>query len=559
MIQTYQTRIATNDQADAALSAYAALFGKVLHHLHADTQRGLEAGKLKSPYLARFDLTARQFNAVKNTLKGIHESYVSNRDRYIDEKADKIERLDKTIEKLIKRAGTESGCLQEKTLFTVKQKQLKRDRIFQERQALLLEMDQGKTPVCFGSRKLFRAQFNLAENGYAEGKAGLDEWRQDWHFARTGQFFVQGSKDETAGCQGCVATLNPEGTFDLRLRLPDALKAEHGTYVTFNNVAFAYGSENIQAALGYAREYKTRKKVYDQALESHITSTGMPKKEAAKHPVIRQIKRVELDTLSGALSYRFIKDKKGWRVFVSTDVQPVPVITDKRLGALGIDLNADHLALIETDRSGNPIRNLRIPLDLRDKTSYQRDAIIGDAAKQVMTLAAETRKPVVIEKLDFKEKKREMIDSGERYNRMLSALPYQQIQAMLRAAAHRQGIEIGEVNPAYTSVIGREKFMQRYGLSVHHAAALVIARRFLGYSEKPHRQGTHKVLDGKCSHIWLALPARNRCEKDWKYWGKYRRTLRPALAAHFREKYPGGRYSPPAAASPPDVDSDIPW
>lgn len=559
MIRTYQTRVATNDEADAALSAYASLFGKVLRHLHADTQRGSQPDKLKNSYLLRFDISARQFNAAKNTLKGIHQSYVSNRDRYIDEKADKIERLDRAIEKLNKRAKSESGCLQEKTLFTVQQKQIKRDRIERERNALIAERDEGKIPVCFGTRKLFRAQFNLKENGYSEDKKGLDAWRQDWRFARSSQFFVQGSKDETAGCQGCVAAPGLDGTFNLRLRLPPALTAEHGASITFSNVTFAYGQENLFAALGYTREYGVRKKIYDRALESYAACTGKPKKEASEHPMIQQIKRVELDRLSGALSYRFVKDKKGWRVFVSTDVQAAPIITDQRLGAIGIDLNADHLAFIETDRFGNPIRTLSIPLDLRDKTSHQRDAIIGNAAKTVMALATETHKPVVIEKLDFQQKKREMVDAGERYNRMLSALPYQQMQAMLRARAHRKGIEVFDVNPAYTSVIGREKFMQRYGLSVHHAAALVIARRFLGYSEKPHRQGTQKVLDGKCSHVWLALPARNRRETDWKYWGKYRSTLRPALAAHFREKYPGGRYSPPAAASPPDVDSDIPW
>ena len=53
------------------------------------------------------------------------------------------------------------------------------------------------------------------------------------------------------------------------------------------------------------------------------------------------------------ISYRFKRDAKGWRVFVSTQMMDIPVVTDRRRGAIGVDLNADHLAVAETDASGN--------------------------------------------------------------------------------------------------------------------------------------------------------------------------------------------------------------
>ncbi len=40
------------------------------------------------------------------------------------------------------------------------------------------------------------------------------------------------------------------------------------------------------------------------------------------------------------------------------------------------------------------------------------------------------------------------------------------------------------VNPAYTSQMGKFKYMKPKGLSVHLAAAYVIARRRMGFSEK---------------------------------------------------------------------------
>ncbi|MQL54048.1 transposase, partial [Desulfofundulus thermobenzoicus] len=38
--------------------------------------------------------------------------------------------------------------------------------------------------------------------------------------------------------------------------------------------------------------------------------------------------------------------------------------------------------------------------------------------------------------------------------------------------------------PAHTSTIGYWKYMQRYGIIIHHAAALVTARRAIGFKER---------------------------------------------------------------------------
>lgn len=40
-----------------------------------------------------------------------------------------------------------------------------------------------------------------------------------------------------------------------------------------------------------------------------------------------------------------------------------------------------------------------------------------------------------------------------------------------------------QVNPNFSSVTGRVKFLERHGLSVHQSAASVLARRLLGCSE----------------------------------------------------------------------------
>ena len=52
----------------------------------------------------------------------------------------------------------------------------------------------GRVRLCFGSKRLWRKQHHLEQNGYASH----EEWLQDWQDARSDEFFVLGSRDETA-------------------------------------------------------------------------------------------------------------------------------------------------------------------------------------------------------------------------------------------------------------------------------------------------------------------------------------------------------------------------
>ena len=96
--------------------------------------------------------------------------------------------------------------------------------------------------------------------------------------------------------------------------------------------------------------------------------------------------------LGQAISYRFKRDDKGWRVFVTTEMEDLPVVTDKRRGAVGVDpgsgpgqaLNADHLAVCETDACGNYVNAFRVPLVTYGKTRHQAEALIGDAVARVV-------------------------------------------------------------------------------------------------------------------------------------------------------------------------------
>ena len=160
---------------------------------------------------------------------------------------------------------------------------------------------------------------------------------RDWQAARSDEFFVLGSRDETAGCQLCVATVADDGSLTLRLRMPDCLAGEHGKYLTIEGVRFAYGHEQVLAALQGNAEYAQYRRQHGE-------------------------KAARATALGQAISYRFKRDGRGWRVFAATRMMDVPVVTDQRRGAIGVDLNADHLAVAETDASGNYVNAWRVPL-----------------------------------------------------------------------------------------------------------------------------------------------------------------------------------------------------
>ena len=122
---------------------------------------------------------------------------------------------------------------------------------------------------------------------------------------------------------------------------------------------------------------------------------------------------------------------------MSFEEPEVSKVTDRRLGCVGVDLNVDHLALTEIDRFGNPIKVLRLNLNLYGKTKNQAKALIGDAVKTVVAYAKKAAKPIVIEKLDFQAKKRSLKGFNAKYSRMLSSFAYSHIlEAILEKVAN---------------------------------------------------------------------------------------------------------------------------
>ena len=336
---TYEDRIHSFggvglDEGLSALSAYAALFGTLERTLFGRFCAGVSLPSLKSDYLSQYRIPARMFNSLRVSVEGKVSAAQKSQQRLIESLARRIGRAKQQITEASDRGD----------LNAVHNKKRRLGALERRLEAVRADVAIGRVRVCFGSRKLWRKQHTLEANGYSSHR----EWKKDWRDARSDEFFVLGSKDEKSGCQLGVATVRDDGKVDLRLRLPDALRERHGKYLVIEGIHFNHGHVQVLAAL---------------------------------------------QSCSQAISYRFKRDRKGWRVFASVRHQPVPVVTERRLGAIGVDVNVDHLAVSETDFSGNWLRSWSVPLVTYGKSNRQAEALIGDAVAEVVARPVKRASP----------------------------------------------------------------------------------------------------------------------------------------------------------------------
>ena len=233
---TYQTCVSgyaglDRSAGDAVLAAYAELYGRVQRKLFADVVAGRSAVLLKREYIKEHGIPARLFNAVRVSLDGKVAAVRESQRLRQDSRQRRIARAQRQVSDAAERGRWNQ----------VHQKKRRLANLRSQLAGLEADIAEGLVRLCFGSKRLWRKQHDLEANGYAS----REEWLKDWRGARSDEFFVLGSRDETAGCQLCVATVADDGTLTLRLRLPDCLANQHGKYLFIQGVRFAYGHEQV--------------------------------------------------------------------------------------------------------------------------------------------------------------------------------------------------------------------------------------------------------------------------------------------------------------------------
>ncbi|RPF49476.1 putative transposase [Thermodesulfitimonas autotrophica] len=205
----------------------------------------------------------------------------------------------------------------------------------------------------------------------------------------------------------------------------------------------------------------------------------------------------------------------------------VPVDKDSIMA--GIDLNPEVAAVTVVSPNGNfkASRCFWCP-ELVHVSHEKREWLAGNLAKEIANwLEGLGVKQVALEELAFARDH----DTNRYFNRITHNFCKKLLFNRIVVALRKRGVAVFTVSARFTSLIGYFKYAETYGLSAHQAAALVIARRALGYAEKMPRE-LMEVLSPK--EGW----------RHFRLWGKFFGLFKAARKRAVREGYLTQRWRP---------------
>jgi IS605 OrfB family transposase len=199
---------------------------------------------------------------------------------------------------------------------------------------------------------------------------------------------------------------------------------------------------------------------------------------------------------------------------VSFEIPTPEVRYTKENGVIAIDTNASpiHLAIVEVSKTGEllsyQIISLHHFLKLSQNSKDHQEWIL---AHQIIDLAIQINKAIAIENL--KKLKRGMRGDGRaKLRKRLHQWNAKKFLQKLKRVAMIKGVEVIEVNPAYTSVIGMLKYAPQLNIDKDIAGAYVIGRRALGFKEDMP-ENYEKLLKDK-AYLEFALKRYEEREKE---------------------------------------------
>jgi len=170
---------------------------------------------------------------------------------------------------------------------------------------------------------------------------------------------------------------------------------------------------------------------------------------------------------------------------VSFEIPTPEVKYTKENGVIAIDTNASpiHLAIAEVSKTGELVSYQTISLHhLLGLSQNSKDHQEWILAHQIVNLAIEKGKAIAVENL--KKLKKGMRGNGKaELRKRLHQWNAKKFLQKLKRVAMLKGVEVIEVHPAYTSIIGMLKYAPQLNIDKDIAGAYVIGRRALGFKE----------------------------------------------------------------------------
>jgi IS605 OrfB family transposase len=199
---------------------------------------------------------------------------------------------------------------------------------------------------------------------------------------------------------------------------------------------------------------------------------------------------------------------------VSFELPTLEVKYTKWNGVIAIDTNASpiHLATAEVSKTGELQSYQTISLHrLLGLSQNSKDYQEWILAHKIVDLAIQKGKAIAVENLK-KLKKGVRGDGKAELRKRLHQWNAKKFLQRLKRVAMLKGVEVIEVHPAYTSVIGMLKYAPQLSIDKDTAGAYVIGRRALGFKEDMP-ENYEKLLEDK-AYLESALKRYEEREKE---------------------------------------------
>ena len=321
-------------------------------------------------------------------------------------------------------------------LFHAKQKLNRMNRSLKNRLAVL---NSRKLEICFGSKKLFLAQYHLTENHMTSHKVLYEAFCK----RRDNRALYIGSKDEQRG--------------NLLIQLVPMV--------------------NIGKGNSYAIQIRknTKKREYVRGTCNFKHMGGL-------------LAKLIIDKTHG-ITYRIkFRGKKCYlQAMITIDRSSSDCVTRGTYGTIGLDYNDGFIEMAETNETGNLVNLKHIDLKYHG-TGTKAENEIRQVVSDIVNYAISVGKDIVIEDLDFKKTKAKTekanSDRGKAYNKIIHLFDYSRYKSTFENCCYLRNVNLIKVNPAYTSKIASQKYCNQRKLVIHQGASFVIARKGQGYVDK---------------------------------------------------------------------------
>ena len=318
--------------------------------------------------------------------------------------------------------------------------------------SVLKELQSKDLKICFGSKKLFRAQYHLKENNLTSHKVWLEKFRKQ----RDNRSLYIGSKTEFRGNQ----TLHLEPLVNIGKGISFLIQLRKNT----KDRQYVCGICNFKYMGG------------------KLTKLILNKEHGVSYRII------------------FRGNKCYLQAMIVLRQETKNCKTRKNFGTIGLDYNDGFIEIAETNETGNLIKLKLIDLKYHG-TGNKAESEIRETISDIVNYAISVGKDIVIEDLNFKQTKAETekakSDKGKKYNKMIHAFDYSRYKSTFEDCCYLRNVNLIKVNPAYTSKVAKPKYCKTKKLVIHQGASFVIARKGQGFVDKYIKKEVKAVKQNK--------------------------------------------------------------